>query len=60
MPQHGVTMRVKGRTIARLRGQRVIDAILEAWAEGEDVEKKLHALIAQHGCAVTRSKFLRR
>jgi hypothetical protein len=50
VPGRGVIMRVNGRTIARLPGQRVVDSILIAWADGENIEYKLRDLVQGQPC----------
>jgi hypothetical protein len=49
-PRQGTFMRVNRRIVARLPGQRLIDSILVAWAEGDDIETKLRQLGAEHPC----------
>jgi hypothetical protein len=49
-PRQGVFMRVNKRIVARLGGQRVIDPILVAWAEDEDIDTELRRLVEEHRC----------
>ncbi|MEO5699317.1 MAG: chalcone isomerase family protein [Casimicrobiaceae bacterium] len=50
LPDRGVTMRVNGRTIVKVGGHDVIDAILRAWAGKDTISGKLHRLASQHPC----------
>lgn len=50
VPRRGVTMRVNGKRITHLGGQGVVDALLEAWADGDAVRQKLDALGTEHPC----------
>jgi hypothetical protein len=49
-PRQGTLMRINTRMVARLPGQRLIDSILVAWADGDDIDTKLRQLGAEHPC----------
>ena len=50
VPRQGTTMRVNGRLVLDVEGHLVIDAILDAWAEQDRVDDKLHRLALEHPC----------
>lgn len=50
LPEHGVTMSVNGRAIARTPGHALIDAILDAWAARDPISGKLQRLSLQYPC----------
>jgi hypothetical protein len=43
-------MHVNGSLVARLAGQRVVDASVTTWADGENVEHKLDELMQSQRC----------
>lgn len=50
LPREGVSMSVNGRVIARASGHQVVDAIVQAWASGAPLAKKLKRLVLEHSC----------
>jgi hypothetical protein len=49
-PRRGVAMSVNGRVIAQTSGHRVVDAVVQAWAFGAPLTKKLERLALEHPC----------
>lgn len=50
LPGEGIDMQVNGATVVRAPGHGTIDAVLEAWAEGEGVSEKLERLKREYAC----------
>ncbi len=49
-PGRGVTLDLNERTVARAREHRLVQALLETWADGQPVPAKVNAVVEKHPC----------
>ncbi|MFN2645652.1 MAG: chalcone isomerase family protein [Burkholderiales bacterium] len=50
-PGPGVTLQLNDRLVARTPKHDVIDALLNAWAEGESLPQRVNRVVSKHPCA---------
>jgi hypothetical protein len=50
-PGAGVELRVNDRVIASVAGHQAIDALLQAWADDQPLERKLAGTVSRNPCA---------
>ena len=49
-PGRGVTLELNERTVARAGEHRLVQALLETWADGQPVASRLNAVVQKHPC----------
>jgi hypothetical protein len=49
-PSRGVTLELNERTVAHAAEHRLVQALLETWADGQPVAKRVNAVVEKHPC----------